>query len=166
MTQLCGSVLEPTLVAPWLRSSCAELTPADISAMTANYVRLLDGYRLDHPAFPREALLQFTELGPYWTRLVMEAEELYEAGAEGFDAALDEIMATIQVDMEEDHLIPYSKHRHYDTLMCFKAEYDGAVWRRDPADLVFQMCDYDYLAHRRAALEAACAAGCSGLWIY
>jgi hypothetical protein len=68
--------------------------------------------------------------------------------------------------MEEEPMIPYSKHRHYDTLLCFKAEYDAAMWRRGPADLVFQICDYDYLTHRRAVLEAACAAGCSGMWVY
>jgi hypothetical protein len=166
MTQLCGSVLEETLLTPWLRPSGIELTSADIASMATDFARFLDGYRLDHPAFPRKALLQFTELGPYWVLLVIEVEKLYESDDVGFDIALDELMATIQVDMEEDHLIPYEKHRHYDTLLCFKAEYNAAAWRRGPTDIVLQLWDYEYIMYRRIVLESASEADCLGMWVY
>ena len=165
MTHLRGTVLEAELLTPWLRSS-KELTLAEITDMADCYARFLDGYRINLPPFPHEALLEFTELGPYWVQLVLEAKELYIAGDIGFDAALEEIMATVQIDIEEDHWIPYSKHRHYDTLLCFKAEYDGTVWQRASEDHVLQRWDYDYIAHLRDELQQAVAAGCSAVWSY
>jgi hypothetical protein len=168
MTQLWNSALAACLITGTV--STGELTPPGVSVLAERFAQFLANYRLNQPAFPRDALLQFSELGPYWSRLVLETEALYYANDPGFDAALEELMATVQVDMEEEHRIPYNKHRHYDTLLCFKAEYDSACWMCHAADIVgvppyLQIWEYDYLAFRLGELQKAVAAGCGGQWV-
>lgn len=168
MTQLWSSTLAPRLITDTV--GVGELSPSGVSSLTERFAQFLANYRLYRPAFPREEMLQFSELGPYWTQLVLETEALYYADDPSFDAALEEVMATIQVDMEEEHRIPYNKHRHYDTLLCFKAEYDTAAWTCAASEIVgvpqyLQNWEYDYLAFRLDELKKAVAVGCGGQWV-
>lgn len=168
MTQLWNSTLASRLINDTVSNTI--LTPAIISILADRFTQFLANYNLNRPTFPRDALLQFSELGPHWTRMVLDTETLYYADDPGFDAAIEELIATVQVDMEEDHWIPYSKHRYFDTLLCFKAEYDTALWVCAAAEVVgvpqyLQNWEYDYLAFRLDELKKAVAAGCGGQWI-
>lgn len=168
MTQLWGGAIANRLITDTM--GIVSLTPAAIHGLAERFAQFLANYRVNRPTFPREALLQFSELGTYWIQLVMETEALYYSGAPDFEAALEELVATIQVDMEEEHRIPYNKHRHYDTLLCFKAEYDAATWVCAASEIVgvpayLQKWEYDYLTVRLEELQAAVAAGCSGQWV-
>ena len=167
MTQMRGSVFETRLLDNTMGTDT--LTPLSLTIIAEQFTRFLSNYRVDYPIFPRAALLQFSELGPYWTQLVTETEEFYMAQAPEFEAAMEEIIATVQIDMEEDHRIPYYKHRYYDNLLGFKADYDSAVWRCEAADILvvpafLHAWEFYYLASRRDELQNAVAIGCSGHW--
>lgn len=167
MTQLWGGAIANRLITDTV--GVGSLTPASVAGLAERFAQFLANYRVNRPTFPRDALFQFSELGPYWTQLVMETEQLYYAGSPEFDAALEELVAIVQVDMEEEHRIPYNKHRYYDTLLCFKAEYEAAMWMCASSEIVgvpayLQRWEYDYLAVRLEVLQAAVAVGCSGQW--
>jgi hypothetical protein len=168
MTQLYKSSFAARLLNDMMATGT--LTPNSLAILAERFTRFLSNYRADLPIFPRAALLQFTELGPYWAQLVTDAEALYVAEEPEFDAALEEIIATVQIDMEEDHRIPYDKHRYYDTLLGFKSEYDSTVWRCEAADILvvppfLHPWEYIHLAARRDELQKAVAAGCWAQWI-
>jgi hypothetical protein len=167
MTQLCSSSLSARLISDVM--SVGTMSAETVAGLGARFTQFLSQYRLDRPAFPRDALFQFTELGPYWAQLVIEAEVLYASGSPEFDAALEELVATVQADMEGEHWIPFNKHRYFDSLLCFKAEADRIMWRCAASEIVgvpaeLAPWEYAYLAERCNAIQNAAAVSCWGRW--
>lgn len=139
------------------------LTPAELAAYTACFAESLGRYIVRRPVFPLDTLLQLTELGTYWLDLVHDAAQLYVAeNYDEFEATFEEIITTVQIDMEEDHRIPYNKHRHYDTLLSFKVDYDGRVYCHGSAAGGISPSYYSYLAACLDILQKAVAVGCGG----
>jgi hypothetical protein len=134
------------------------ITSAELTGYTTVFAETLSRYHLNRPTFPLTTLLQLTELGTYWLDLVCDAARLYDANQyDEFDAAFEEIITTIQIDMEEDHRIPYDKHRHYDTLLAFKTDYDGCLYCYDSSSLSY----YTYMTSCLSMLQKAVAARCT-----
>jgi hypothetical protein len=168
MTQLCNGVLCDRLIRDMMITG--NMSAEMVTELAARFQQFLTNYQLDHPPFPREALFQFTELGSYWFQLIGEAELLYQNNSPEFEAALEELVATIQNDMEHEHQIPYNKHRYFDSLLCFKAEADRIMWRCAANEIVgvpavLHLWEYEYLAARCDALQKAAAASCWGSWV-
>ena len=141
------------------------LTPAGLAEYTACVAELLKRYSIVRPVFPLGTLLQLTELGTYWLDLVHDAARLYDANQyDEFEATFDEVITAVQIDMEEDHRIPYNKHRHYDTLLSFKADYDGRIYCHGSAATSSSISPryYNYLAACLDTLQKAVISGCSG----
>jgi hypothetical protein len=139
------------------------LTPAELAAYTTLLTESLAHYHVERPTFPLATLLQLTELGTYWLDLVHDAARLYAANQyDEFEATFDEVITAVQIDMEEDHRIPYNKHRHYDTLLSFKADYDGRIYcHGSAATSSISPSYYNYLAASLDTLQKAVAAGCA-----
>lgn len=165
MTRVCNGAVSDYLIGNIMADEY--LTSDNIVTLAGRFAQFLTNYRLASPLFPREELLSLTELGDYWKQILLEAEALYNAGDPRFDDALDELVVTLQVDMEEEHRIPYHKHRYYDTLLCFKAEYDAAIWICVTSDELppnLYRWEYDYLEKRSNELQNAATSGCYGRW--
>jgi hypothetical protein len=140
------------------------LTPAELAAYTTCFAETMARYQIRRPVFPLPTLLQLTELGSYWLDLAHDAARLYDAEEyEEFEATYDELITAVQIDMEEDHRLPYSKHRHYDTLLGFKADYEGRVYCQGSGALGISPTYYAYLRACLDTLQKAVAAGCAGL---
>jgi len=138
-----------------------DLTPAELSEYVACFAESLGRYHVRRPVFPLDTLLQLTELGSYWLDLAHDAARLYAAeDYEEFDKTFDELITAVQIDMEEDHRLPYNKHRHYDTLLSFKAEYDGRLYSDGTAHMGISPSYYAYLAACLDVLQKAVTEGC------
>ena len=138
------------------------LTPAQLADYTTCFAESLGRYHIRRPVFPLDTLLQLTELGSYWLDLAHEAARLYATeDYEEFDKTFDELITAVQIDMEEDHRLPYNKHRHYDTLLSFKADYNGRVYCHGSAQLGLSPTYYAYLAACLDILQKAVAEGCA-----